>query len=179
MKKILCDFAKKGKFISVYKNFDDRTKFSFGKVIAVDQTHYALIETTPEGSYDGITVGTIDSIIRLEENGLYEKKMNSLLLKETFDDKVFDLDEKNIVLSVLKKSQEEKIVLSIELLDSSINDVSGVVQKIEGNICTLNIIDNYGFDDGIAYFKIDDITQISLDTEFEQTLQKLHKEIKS
>ena len=66
-------------------------------------------------------------------------------------------------------------VVSIELLNSGINNVVGIVDEICDNKCTIKLVDEYGYEDGYSFILVSDITQVMFDGETENLLLKLWK----
>ena len=64
--------------------------------------------------------------------------------------------------------------MSIEILDSGYDDVVGYVENVQNGICEIRRIDEYGVEDGKSYMEIQNITQISFESESEKIIQKLN-----
>ena len=97
--------------------------------------------------------------------------MNMLFSKDNKDLNLIEPD--NVVYSVLYDSLQTKKVVSIELVSSNVEDVIGVPVEINENICKVFLVDEYGVYDGYALFDICDITQISVSSDEEKTIEKL------
>ena len=167
---------KNNKYISIYTDIDDTTRFMFGKLLGCDDTYFLVSSFTPTGKNDGIVVKLISDIIKIELDGQYSKKMMELI---SDDNEVFDIsDYDDIVYSVLSDAKNNNRIISIELSESGNEDVIGLPVEISDNICKTLLIDQYGYDDGYALFDVRDITQISAFSEHENSLEKLRNQLR-
>lgn len=176
MLKILNELYKSEKVASFYTNRMEINSFHFGLVLAVNEYEIALQLITPDGEYDGITVMDTEKIFRVETDGQYAKKMCKLCDKNALIP-VCKIDDDDILKSVLMLSAETKEIVSCELLNSGYNDVVGFVLSVDDDECKIQIIDDYGFDDGVAHIPIDNITQIAYATQSEQRIKRLYNKI--
>ena len=96
-------------------------------------------------------------------------KANSVIIQDNF------IDNANILEAVLKISMDTEKVISIELLQSGYDDVCGIIRSIDNDICTVQQIDQYGYDNGVSYIRLNEITQLSLDPEDEHNIGVLWK----
>lgn len=160
---------------SIYTNDRETDKFHFGIVLAVNDDEIAIQLISPNGDDDGVMILGTPSVFRVETDGQYAEKMKKLYMHNPVS--VFDgkIDEANILQSMLLIALKNNAVLSIELLDSGLNDVVGVVDAIEAEQCKIRQIDEYGYEDGFSYVFIRDITKISYLTENEQRILRLWK----
>lgn len=175
MKRILEELKENQKLCSLYINFQDTSKFIFGKILEVDEIHIIFYSLSPDGEYDGLLLIKIDNILRVEYDDLYAARMNRLINDKNFSCRFnIDLIENNnlkeLLLNLLLK---EKIIVSIELLDSGTYDIIGFVEEISVNICKISQVNDDGQDDGFTYIRIYDITQISADSLDERRILRL------
>lgn len=171
MKEKLLKLQKQNKNVSIYC-CDDNNNFIYGKILSVNDSEFALLMYTPSGNYDGIIVKSIDEIIRIEYDGQYEQKMQKFMLRN-IDAESYCIDGFLITNSILELSLKLNKIVSIELLKSGYDDVVGFVDEICDNKCTVKLVDEYGYEDGYSFILISDITQVMLDGERENLLQKL------
>lgn len=171
MKEKLLKLQKQNKNVSIYC-CDDNNNFIYGKILSVNDSEFALLMYTPSGNYDGIIVKSIDEIIRIEYDGQYEQKMQKVMLRN-IDAESYCIDGFLITNSILELSLKLNKIVSIELLKSGYDDVVGFVDEICDNKCTVKLVDEYGYEDGYSFILISDITQVMLDGERENLLQKL------
>lgn len=169
----LKNLCKQNKFAGFYR--DGGSKFMYGRIISVNKDHIAIYMMSPNGCFDGIAAKLTDEIIRIDIDGQYSNKMQKLLSlcnPEIFE---FSLDNDKIFESLLALGHDTKRVVALELLKSGYDDVVGFVVGVENGLCTVKQIDEYGFEDGLSFVKIEDITQISYASEDESRLYKLWK----
>ena len=80
MKQILLRLMQKSIYVSIFTDDRNKSCFSFGKIIGVDNNYYALSMVSPEGNFDGVLIKSFDHIVRIEENTKYCRKIQ--ILKE-------------------------------------------------------------------------------------------------
>ncbi len=59
------------------------------------------------------------------------------------------------------------------MVDSGFFDVVGIIHSIENGVCKMQVVDEYGFADGISNFLIDDVTKLVFSSDDEKRIQKL------
>ncbi len=162
--------------ICIYANRDNTSKFIFGKIIACDLEHIVISMISPDGYYDGLLLKRIVDIVRIEVGNRYANKMLNLMEKRKciIDDIKIDKDT-DTVKSVLSYAINNDEIVSIELIESGIDDVTGVVIEIKDDICCVDVINEWGENDGKTYFCIDSITQISCASSDEKRLSALRQ----
>lgn len=166
------------KFVSIYSNCADTEKFIYGKILYVNEEEVLIYMVSPNGDFDGLLVMPITRVFRLEYGGDYEAKMK--LLMSQYELPVFDysVDNLHIGSSILKIALETGQIVSIELLDSDIDDVVGIVESVDRNLCKIKQINDYGREDGYSIINLDDITQISYNSEDERRRKVLCKKLR-
>ena len=158
-----------------YADPNDITRFIFGKIIAIDDCYIAIQGFSTNGCADGIIVKPFQCISRVETGSKYCIRMkklikaNSVIIQDNF------IDNANILEAVLKISMDTEKVISIELLQSGYDDVCGIIRSFDNDICTVQQIDQYGYDNGVSYIRLNEITQLSLDSEDEHNIGVLWK----
>lgn len=162
----------KEKLVSIYSDYEETEKFFYGKILCVNEDEVLIYLISPSGKFDGILVKKTSSIFRIEYGGDYESKME-LLLDCDLPDFDYPVDESDIGLSMLKNALETKEMISIELLDSGIYDLIGIVEAIDKTTCRIKQYNEYGFEDGYSIINPDDITQISYASQDEQRIKRL------
>lgn len=177
MKEKLIELKKQNKNISIYC-CEDNSKFTYGKILSVNDYEFALLMYTPYGKFDGIIVKKIDDITRIEYDGQYDQKMQKVLSRN-LDAENYCIDDSLITSSILELSLKFNKIVSVELLNSGYDNVVGFVDEICDNKCTIKLIDEYGYEDGYSFILISDITQVMFDGERENLFLKLWKINKS
>lgn len=167
-------FQKNGKFISIYTDKNDTSRFIFGKILSVTNDHVLIYTLAPNGSYDGVVVKEVNSIIRIEAGDRYSEKMMKLACAEAnIQTLLQEADADNLVLLLALVAAQHKKIVSIELLESGENDVVGFVEDVESGILKVKQVDSYGMIDGHSFIYLDDISQISLDSDDERIIERL------
>lgn len=161
------------KYISIYMNRNIPANFVYGRVLSVDEDYIVVYLIAPNGKYDGVLVKETCEIFRIEEECQYSERMQKLIDKEECDRFPFVLECHNVVNELIQIAKDTQKIISLELLNSEENDVVGFVENIDGDLCTIKQIDLYGQVDGYSYISMNDITQISYDSEDERILMQL------
>ena len=167
MYKILMELYKKQKYTCFYTNLEERTKFIFGKIIAVNEDEIAISMLTPNGEDDGVVSKLVKDIIRLETDSKYVESMIKLRKTIKKPMSVYSLQQEQIFFSLIKFAQENKNGVSIEILNSGLDDIVGFIEECSEDICKVRQIDQYGQEDGFSFVTLCDITQISCNSEVE------------
>jgi len=156
-----------------YNDYESNETFYVGYIVAFNKTEIAIQLISVDGADDEIIVINIDNIFRVETEGKYIEKIKKLIPFSQINDFSNALDEIEIYKSLLKFAYDKRGIVSIELNSSGFSDVVGFVEDINKDVCSINQIDEYGFDDGHSYIKIDDITEISYSRIKEKRLIRL------
>lgn len=160
---------------SFYTNTGETNKFHYGSILAVNSNEVAINLISPDGDFDGILVKPTDSIYRIQVDSQYDIKMNNIC--SDISDNTFTecIDNTNIKESLLYIGLKTQKIVSLELLNSGINDVVGIIKKLENGACKVQIIDEYGMEDGISYIFTNDITEVCYASADENRILKLWK----
>lgn len=169
----LLDMYNKGIYFSIYTNHEESDKFNFGRLLYVDDNYSVIYRISPKGKYDGILVVQTDDIFRIESKSQYSSRMEKLCGGFNFKIDDIEFDNEDILSSVLSYAANTRRIITCELLKSGCDDVIGFVESVKDGELKLNQINQYGYDDGYSYVKVEDITRISYDSEDEQDLLKL------
>lgn len=178
MKDLLERIKLQNKTVSLYGNTANTSSFIFGSVISVSESQVLLYLISPSGDFDGFLLESIDNIYRVEIDDQYSEKMHKLVKSESlfsYPDKLLSNTPADLTMRMLQYVNQEEKVVSIELLNSGIVDVTGLVQEISKDMCQIQQIDEFGNADGITYIYLQDITQISTDSSDENCLYQLWK----
>jgi hypothetical protein len=160
--------------VLIYTNSEQTQNFSAGIVSEVFNNEVIISHYLPNGKYDGYVVKQIADIYKIETNSKYVKKIKILSeINKTKHDKLCRVKDDGF-FTLLTYAYETKKVVTIELIDSGNNDATGFVEQINDKCCTISMIDDYGEDDGVSIFNIDDISHLSCDGDDEFVLKQLH-----
>ena len=173
MLKILYELHDSKEMAAIYTNTQETTKFHYGKVVAVNDREVAILMISPDGIYDGVSVFGVEKVYRVETRGQYAKKMEKLCSAMNFPSWDEEIDEENILKSILSIAQNSQQIVSFELVDSGIADTVGLIEKSEEGEYVIRQIDEYGFEDGYSYISLDIITGITVSSEAEKRIMRL------
>ena len=168
----LCDSEDKEKIVLIYTNIDQPEKFFAGVVQKVFEEDLIINHYLPNGMYDGYIVKKIEDIYRVDSGSKYVTKME--ILKGQFEEMHVEIESKlSGISSILYFALKNQKVVSIELYRSGNIDATGYISQIIDGICEVELLDDYGFADGVSRIYIDSISQISCDCDDEIILKKL------
>ena len=102
--------------------------------------------------------------------------MEILMRKQNFAEKEIHIDDEDVLVSALRCAMEAKTPVSIELVDSGNDNVTGYVTGISDVICEIDCFDFYGEHEGKSYMRLDDITQLCFESSDEQVLKMLSEQ---
>lgn len=173
MKKILKKLMDEYKFCCIHADADDTVKFSYGKVIGLDDYFAALSMVSPDGVYDGVQLLLIDDIVYAERSVGYDGKMAKLMKSRGYVHAAPTVEVDDILQWGLEYAMKNRKIVSVEFENSKNIDVSGFVEEIDGEMCRLSTVDEYGEAEGVSYFEKCRITNLCIDTEDEQRLLRL------
>lgn len=165
--------CQENKFVSVFLNSSNNSKFIYGRPLCVNERFSAIYMLDLSGRYDGILVHRTEDISRIEMDDLYKKKMDELSKIANQASEPCHLDEEHIVESLLQVAQKKGKIVSIEIRDSGYDDVVGFIKSLTSNLCIVKKINEYGMEDGKAIMEIQNITQVSYESESEIIIEKL------
>ena len=163
------------KYVSVYTRRNAAGHFDYGRLLSISDRHYALYLIAPDGEYDGIMVSTIESVLRVETDGQYQAKMEKLCDYANLPAPAFRLDADDLVGSILAAAMSAGRIASLELNDSDNFDLVGFVVSVEDGLCRFKQIDAYGAEDGDAFARVADVTQVVYDSHEENRILKLRR----
>ena len=173
MKTLLENLSSRKKYVSIYTNRTLDGHFDYGRLLSVSDLYYALYLITSDGEYDGILVDSIDNILHVEVDGQYQRKMEKLCDYERLPIPTFDLNGDDLIVSILMAAISTKRIISLELNNSDHYDIVGFVISMEDGICRFKQVDAYGAEDGEAFARVADVTQVVYASEDENRIQRL------
>lgn len=169
-----------GEIIGIYNDRFATTKFTAGYLLEYD-TDYALLGSlSPLGTYDGYILHSISSIYRIDSGGKYEAQLTILAEENKTSHAEFsEYESRNesdaLIFKLLDFADKTGKIISIELNDSSYNDVTGYIDEYDEVHLSVRKINENGDPDGYALIFIDDITLLACDTDEEQRIDMLIK----
>lgn len=173
MEHLIRNFSESRKLVSLYFDDSNRQKFACGRIIYANERQFAVELISPNGTFDGILVRNIDCITRVEFDGQYHEKITKMMRTRYSECFHYDIKGASLFVCLLKIAAQTKEVISVEILDSGIYDITGVVDHVKDGICTIRLIDEYGYEDGCSVCQVGDITQIVYASEDENRIRSL------
>lgn len=163
---------KQKKLLSVYTDTSNTSKFAAGYVVGANEQHFTLALVTPVGKYDGLLLKRTDSIYMISTDGRYIDKLLKLIsINKTEVNVLFDSG--NLIQEVLDFAQKNRLIVSIELIDSGYDDCIGFVDSMDEDMCKIQEINEFGEPDGVSIIKLSDVTKISCDDSDDRPLKLL------
>lgn len=160
--------------ISIYSDKKNTDSFSVGFISACNEEDYILKSISPRGGYDGYCLRKTGYIFKIEFDGPYERKIQTLVMHKRVRHEEFDFGYEDLIKSILEFALQKQYAVAIELLDSGYFDCIGFITSIEDEYCMIFKLDKYGGQNGAAVIELSDITKINVDTEDEQDLKILY-----
>lgn len=159
----------------IYTNLDDTLKFSAGYICGLTNKQFVLNHISPNGIEDGLYVGNISNIIKVEYGTKYASKLKYLKKKSEFTYKFKCRDDLNI--DILQHAMQQEYIVSIELENSGQNDAVGFVLAVSEKMIRILAVDDFGYNDGVCYVCPDQITQITCNGIEERKIASLYHSI--
>ena len=175
MLKILKELCVTKEMASFYSNYEKTDSFHVGTVLAVNDEEIALKLVSPYGEDDGVEVFNVEDIFRVETEGKYLEKIKKLCTDSSVLEFNKKINESSIIESILTIACDKKEMVSVELIDSGYTEIQGFVESVSGDECKFRQVDDYGYEDGVAYVKICNVTQVSYARTEERRVLKLWK----
>lgn len=160
--------------ISVFSDIEDTNKFSAGFLVDVTPEFVAIAHIAPTGLYDGYIVKKTDDIYAVKSGGAYEKNLERLYHLRKQSHAPVPCRAGDTRRSILEFAKENKLIVTIELLESGYDDIQGKIIDLEEDTVTIGEVDHSGNDDGISYISMSDISFIACDSDVESSLKLLN-----
>lgn len=163
---------KSGEVISVYCDRDNPQCHLTGFVQHYNDSELLLSHITPYGEYDGYVLLRIGDIFRVDSGGDYEKKIKALyhIKKQSHRDICFSSEE--ILFTLLDFAAENDLAVTLNFENTS---VSGFVGS-SGEKAEINVVDEYGRNQGISVVDVNEVVYFSVDTVDEQNMKLLNRQ---
>lgn len=172
MLSILKELRKTQEFAEFYTN-GETDIFEVGNIVALNDKIFAFRSFSSNGDQTGIVAYSVDDIFQVQTKTRYLEKINKLQCNNDFSNISIEIDEKNIMSSLLNIAMKGRKIISAKLLENSDYNFTGFVEAIDGGECKFRLVDEYGFEDGFGYAKINNITELAYMTEKERRYYKL------
>ena len=163
--------------VSIYIDSDDWGQYSVGYVDLVTNDYVRLRAISKNGEPAGFEIRPLAEIFKVEFGGKYESKIEKIFQSH---EKVFNeiqpkkrSPENNLVVDTIQQSLTESIVIVIWGKDPD-DSLVGYVEKLESNLVSIRLINEFGEDDGLSTINIDEISSIDFNTQSEQIRSYLY-----
>ncbi|MFC9601529.1 hypothetical protein ACFTQL_27675 [Peribacillus butanolivorans] len=175
MKRQLQKAAEKGELVELYTDTEDVDKFAIAKVLKVSDDYVILANVSPIGMYDGFHLLNTDDVYQINVETRYIRNIEKLYLAKKQNHIEFNVDNENLMLSMLEFAEKNNFVILVELFEGG--TVQGFIKKIEDIILVVSILTDFGEPDGESYMKLEDISSISSDNEEGICLKILYSDV--
>lgn len=148
--------------VSIFCDETDSTTFLEGYIYAVGVQKFLIKHITPHGLADGYILKELDSIVRLETGGKYERKIEKLYHKK--NQKHIDLEiDKNSDLedNILQICMNNEYITSFEMVEDDECPIKGTIKELDSNKVIVSKLTEDGEEDGEAVLKKENIDTIS------------------
>lgn len=172
MLSILKELRKTQDFAEFYTNGETEI-FEVGNVVALNDRIFAFRSFSINGDQVGIVAYSVDNVSQVLTGTRYLDKIKKLCTDKPYSEIAKEIDENNIIASLLNIAINSKEIVSVKLLENTDYNFIGFVESIDGNECKFRIVDEYGYEDGFGYANINDITELAYMTEKERRYFRL------
>ena len=148
------------KYVSIYTFDDDKDRFWFGKIEALDEEFLLLRLYHVTGAPDGLKMLPVDDIFRVEFDDKYSERMKKLIGNV---DSIPSGITEPVLISTVEYCKTAGRVTTFSLTEDDNEDVTGVVEAVTDDVVTVKQIDYNGEQDGYTSFRLSDICHIEID----------------
>ena len=173
----LNDLKDRHEIVCIYSDQNDLDSFLTGFLQEIDDEDFLLKSINPKGLYDGFVLKNLDSIVKIEAESAYIKRVKFLSECRPVCHDNINI-KGNLKLDLIEYAIEKNKAVSIELFHSGYHDVIGYPEELEGDLCKIHSITDDGEYDGYTFINIASITLLICDGVNEQKLDILHREYK-
>jgi hypothetical protein len=162
---------KNNEIVALYNNKATPDKFYAGFVISTFNEDLLFLSVTPSGKYDGFISIRSDTIFRIGIDTKYLRGIASLWEYNRTRYPEINL-KTSCFTDLFLFAWTNHHVVSVELIDKN-TLVNGFVDCMENGIIIINIIDEYGAQNGKHRFSVSDCAVLYYDNEDTHKIQKL------
>lgn len=181
LKKLLVEALNSKKIVSIHTNPLSQSECSVGFVDRLSDEEVRIRAISPNGEYAGYEVRSIDVIYRVDINGMYEKKINSLWNSrgKIFKENKLNLTVENdlIAITTLKEAYDKKMVVILWTEDKE-DSIVGYIDEVNEETVKILSIDEFGRDDGSILVNLAEVVCVDCDTLKCQKIKFLHENYK-
>lgn len=177
IKRVLEHAKAKNILVSAYVDADDWGHYSVGYVDLVTDTHVRFRALSKYGEAAGFEIRLLSEIVKVEYDGKYENKIEKLSQNQ---EKIFNeirpskKSSGDLVWDTLQQSHEDSVVIVVWGNDPD-DSLVGIVEKLDSDLVSVRLINEFGEDDGLSTININEITSLDFNTQSEQVRSFLYK----
>ena len=164
-----------GKLIMIFTNDENFTEFTTGIVSAISDFWFLLKRIDLNGHMDGFACIPMDIVFRAEIDTVLISRIALLWKMNEEEHPILPAQELDLMRGFLESARRLQSVISLEILDSRRNDLSGFVQHLDESFAKIGILDIAGNLSGTSLVSIDSITQAMMDSAGEMALKMLYE----
>ncbi len=163
-----------GDFVEIYTNTDNTSRFDLGRIIACDENYFITSMIAPDIFFDGFMLLTMDRVLQLSSDTNYIEKIKKLLPHFNVEYEEIGCLSGDLVASLLTYAKDNKRLVTIELLKSDLVDVQGFVKNVTQTMCEVELVNDYGEQNGNTNVALKDITEITCCTRKRRAMEYLY-----
>ncbi len=160
--------------ILIFTNDLRPNEYVAGIVAMVFEEWFVFKRIDPLGRADGYSCIPLDIVFRAEADTQLVNRITTLWKIQGDAHRALAPTETDLLTGFLENARASQTVVSLEILDSRVYDLTGFVQHLDDAFVKIGLLDPYGTVTGATLISIDSITQASMDSLEERALQKLH-----
>lgn len=156
--------------VSIYCDRDNPASHLTGFVHELSEEYVLIRHVNPDGLYDGFVLVRQEDVFRVDYGGKYEQKVQALynIKKQTHPELPNDT---SLYSSLLGFCNAHQLVISVELEDTI---VSGFIVLFDYDYIHLQVLDEYGTNNGEMILDTCHIISLAVDTSTEHNILILH-----
>ena len=163
-----------GKLVMIFTNDENYSEFTAGIVSAISEFWFILKRIDINGHADGFSCIPMDIVFRAEFDTGFINRISMLWKMQEDEHRTLPDQELDLMRGFLESARQLQSVVSLEILDSRRNDISGFVQHLDESFVKLGLLDFQGNLAGTSLISIDSITQAVMESVGESTLHRLN-----
>lgn len=158
--------------ISVFTEEIDTEPFIVGCIIAITNDWILVNNISPNGCNDGLYLISPQDIGRISSGGLYEEKIKKLYIMQK-QTPLPDFHAKDLLSAILIFSQSNDLLVSCDIRNRNTFECCGYVENIGNGTVTLHTYDDWGNAFSEIIVKMDYISRIACNTDYEKNIKAL------
>ncbi len=178
MSKILSQLQETGEPCEIYYDLHDNAKFDVGIICDFDDDYVLYFNITAMGEGDGYRVVDRECVFMIQTGTKYLDRDRVLSLQQIDPgwNCTLNFNGVDILHSALEYAMENKKICAMDICFDT--ELCGRILALDDGLVELAIIDQYGQQDGYAYFDEDDINALAIDSMLERALKNLNRKNK-